>query len=138
MIDAEKDRRPAAVPYLYTTSPSSPMSSPDQHSIWSERMQSTPGQNRLDISDSDISGSSFRNSNVSGALFDDANLCGAEFTNTNLSGARFDDANMSGAAIRNANLSGLAIDDCELAGMTINGVSVGELFAAYARVNTGV
>ena len=92
-------------------------------------------KHRLQVTDSDLSGS----------VYDDVNLSGSSYENVNMSGGTFDDLNMSGWRVHHVNLSGLKIDRANLAGasivnsrldgMTIDGIEVTELMAAWKAKN---
>ncbi len=69
--------------------------------------------------------------NLSGSTFTDVNLTDAAFTDVNLSNTTISDANLSGLQIRNANLRNASIADSLTDGMTINGIPVTDLLAAY-------
>jgi uncharacterized protein YjbI with pentapeptide repeats len=70
-------------------------------------------------------------SNLSGSSFNDVNLSNTRFENVNLSGCILQDVNLSGVRISNASLKELCITDVALAGMTINGILVTDLLASY-------
>ena len=61
----------------------------------------------------------------------DTDMSGSTFSDVNLSGALFDDVNLAGATIRNANLSRLRISDANLSGASIDGIALEDLIAAY-------
>jgi uncharacterized protein YjbI with pentapeptide repeats len=96
---------------------------------------------RLEVNNSDISGSVYDDVNMSGSTIGNVNLAGCTFANVNMSGAVFEDANCSGWKIHDVNLSGLKIVKANLAGasitegriegMTINGILVTDMIAAY-------
>jgi hypothetical protein len=102
---------------------------------------------RLEVHDSDLSGSVFDDVNLSGTTVENVNLSGCSFHNVNLSGASFDDLNMSGWRVHDVNLAGLKIDKANLAGasithgrmegMTIDGILLSELLAAYHAGKSG-
>jgi uncharacterized protein YjbI with pentapeptide repeats len=80
-------------------------------------------QMRLDVKNSDISGSAF----------DDVNMSGWTAHNVNMSGFRIDNANLAGLHVDNANLAGAKFSNCRIDGMTIEGISVEEALAAYRK-----
>jgi uncharacterized protein YjbI with pentapeptide repeats len=86
---------------------------------------------RWEITESCLSGSTFTDVNRSNAAFDDVNFSGATFQNANLSGWRVRDVSLSGLQITQADLRGASIVDCLTEGMTIDGIAVADLFAAY-------
>src|SRR5262245_27354358 len=98
-------------------------------------------RHRLNVTNSDVSGSLFDDVNLSGCTYENVNMSGGTYHNINLSGCSFDDVNMSGWRVHHVNLSGLRIDRANLAGasivnsrldgMTINGIEVSELLAAW-------
>ena len=59
-----------------------------------------------------------------------------EATQTDLSGWNILGANLSGPSIRKANLAGAAISEARLDGMTIDGILVLDLLAAYRAAQT--
>jgi uncharacterized protein YjbI with pentapeptide repeats len=76
---------------------------------------------RVEATDTDMSGSTFT----------DVNLSGAKLNDVNLTGAIIDDANLSGLRISNANLTGVSIVESLTEGMTIDGIAVSDLMATY-------
>jgi uncharacterized protein YjbI with pentapeptide repeats len=108
---------------------------------------------RFEVTQSSLSGSTFHDVNLGGAAFENVNLARATFSDVNLTGVSFDnvtflgptfsDLNLAGAAFDNVNLAGVritdadlrnaAIVDCQVEGMTIEGVSVAEMMAAYRK-----
>ncbi len=76
---------------------------------------------RLEVTDTDMSGSTFADVRLVGAKFDDVNLTGATINNANLSTVR----------ISNANFAGASIVESSMKSMTIDGISVTDLLAAY-------
>jgi uncharacterized protein YjbI with pentapeptide repeats len=74
-----------------------------------------------------------KNSDVSGSVFDDVNMSGWTAQNVNMSGFRVDNANLAGLHIADANLAGAAISNCRIEGMTIDGISVEDALAAYRQ-----
>ena len=86
---------------------------------------------RLEVTQSCLSGSTFNDVNISEASFDNLNLSGAKIQNATLAGSSIQDASLFGIKIANADLRHAAIADCLIDGMTIEGVAVTELMAAY-------
>ncbi len=86
---------------------------------------------RLEVTQSCLSGSTFRDVNLSNAHFDDINFAGASIRNANLSGWRVQDVSFSGFQITQADLRGASISGCLMEGMTIDGIAVTEMIAAY-------
>src|SRR5262245_1265564 len=102
-------------------------------------------KHRLQVTDSDLSGSVYDDMNLSGSSYENVNMSGGTYHNVNLSGSTFDDLNMLGWHVHHVNLSGLKIDRANLAGasivnsrldgMTIDGIEVTELLAAWKAKN---
>ena len=114
----------------------------------------------MEIEARDISGSSFRESDLSLTKFSDVNLEGATFENINLRKTSFSAVDLGGASFRCMNtgedrpkepvmfedvelddcqfhrcvFSGVKLSDCELEGMTIDGIRVTEMIKAYRRI----
>ena len=101
-----------------------------------KKMELFEQRERLDVKNSDLSGSLFFNVTLSGSTFKNINISGASFEDANMSGWRLNDVNLSGMRLANANLEGVMITDSLVDGMTINGVAVTDLLAAY-RTNHG-
>ncbi len=76
---------------------------------------------RIDATDTDMSGSAFT----------DVSLSGARFSDVNLAAVIINDANLSGLRISNANLTGASIVESLTDGMTIDGIAVSDLMTAY-------
>ncbi len=104
-------------------------------------------KHRMDVHNSDLSGSVFDDVNLSGCTYENVNMAGGKYHNINLSGCAFHDLNMSGWSVHDVNLSGLRVDkanlagcaivNSRLAGMTIDGVEVTELLAAWKAQQEG-
>jgi uncharacterized protein YjbI with pentapeptide repeats len=90
---------------------------------------------RLEVMQSCLSDSTFKDVNLSNASFDDINFSGASIRNANLSGWRVRDVSFSGLQITQADLRGASISECLLEGMTIDGIAVSEMMAAYRSVH---
>src|ERR1700753_1207284 len=76
-----------------------------------------------------------RQSDISGSVFDDVNMSGCTAHNVNISGMRIDDANLAGLHISNANLAGASIRDARIEGMTIDGIDVEAALAAFRQLH---
>jgi hypothetical protein len=79
----------------------------------------------------DLSGSSFTDVNLSGAMLRNVNFSEAEIEDANLSGWTVRNACLAGLRISNADLRDAAIEDSLTTGMTIDGIAVSDLTAAY-------
>jgi uncharacterized protein YjbI with pentapeptide repeats len=91
---------------------------------------------RLDVNDTDLSGSRFNDANLSGASFNQINFSGAKFNDSNMTGWYVNDVNLSGSEFQNINLSGVAFSNCRTSGVTIDGVPLEEMVAAYKKAQT--
>jgi uncharacterized protein YjbI with pentapeptide repeats len=96
-----------------------------------ETVQLKQAWQRMEITQSCLSGSTFTDVNLSDATFNDVNFAGATFQNANLSGWRVKDVSLSGLQINQADLRGASIVDCLTEGMTIDGIAVADMIAAY-------
>jgi len=105
----------------------------------------------------DISGSEFREVNLSGAVFEDIDLSGARFFNVNLRNAEigavdfggssfscmntgecfpmkpatFQNIELDDCTLRNCFFRKTHLVDCDLSGMTIDGILVSEMISQY-------
>jgi uncharacterized protein YjbI with pentapeptide repeats len=70
-------------------------------------------------------------SNLSGSSFRDVNLSDAEFTNARCHRLQMRDVDLSASLIANGNLGRVRIEDCNVDGMSIDGVLVSDMLAAY-------
>ena len=96
-------------------------------------------KHRLQVTDSDLSGSVYDDVNLSGSSYENVNMSGGTYHNVNLSGCTFDDLNMSGWRVHHVNLSGLKIDRANLAGASIvNSRLDGMTIAADNTLQPGV
>jgi uncharacterized protein YjbI with pentapeptide repeats len=86
---------------------------------------------RVEATDTDMSGSTFTDVNLSGATFNDSNLAGTTIKDANLSGWCVQNVNLSGLRINNANLTDASIVESSTAGMTIDGITVADLMTTY-------
>jgi len=86
---------------------------------------------RLEVTQSCLSGSTFNDVNLSGAAFDNVNLSNLKIQNATMAGTSIQDASLAGVQVTNADLRNVVIADCLVDGMTIEGVSVAEMMAAY-------
>ena len=65
-------------------------------------------KHRLQVTDSDLSGSVLRRCRIlSGSSYENVNMSGGTYHNVNLSGCTFDDLNMSGWRVHHVNPLGL-------------------------------
>jgi uncharacterized protein YjbI with pentapeptide repeats len=90
-------------------------------------------ENAMDIHDKTRMRLDVKNSDVSGSVFDDVNMSGWTAHNVNMSGFRIENANLAGLHITNANLVGATISNVRFEGMTIDGISVEDALAAYRQ-----
>lgn len=102
-----------------------------------------------------LTGTTFEDVNLGKATFHSINLSDAVFTATQLGGATFrhigpppneegkqarqrpalfDQAMLCDSHFVACDLSGVRIENCNMDGMTIDGISVGDLIAAYRKV----
>ena len=91
---------------------------------------------RLEVLQSCLIGSTFTDVNLSGASFDDVNLSGATIRNANLSGWKIEDVTLANLRVTNADLRGVSIADCLTEGMTIDGIAVADMMAAYRNAQS--
>jgi uncharacterized protein YjbI with pentapeptide repeats len=56
-----------------------------------------------------------------------------DVNDTDLSGSRFNDANLSGSQFQNINLSGVTFSNCRMPGAMLDGVPLEEIVAAYRK-----
>lgn len=101
-----------------------------------ETIQVSGAKRVLQAERADLSGSSFNDVNLSGAVVRNVNFAGASFEDVNLSGWSVHNANLAGIRISNADLRDASIEDSLTAGMTIDGVAVSEMMAAYRAWNS--
>jgi Pentapeptide repeats (8 copies) len=87
----------------------------------------------MDIHDKTRMRLDVKNSDVSGSVFDNVNMSGWTAHNVNMSGFRIEDANLAGLHITDANLVGATISNVRFEGMTIDGISVEDALAAYRQ-----
>ena len=94
---------------------------------------------RLEVTQSCLSGSTFKDVNLSNTNFEDINFAGASIRNANLAGWCVQDVSFSGLQITQADLRGASISGCLMEGMTIDGIAVSEMMTAYRslRLNDG-
>lgn len=88
---------------------------------------------RLDVNDTDLSGSRFNDSNLSGAWFNQINFSGAKFNDSNMTGWQVNDVNLSGSQFQNINLSGVTFSNCRIPGVMLDGVPLEEIVEAYRK-----
>lgn len=106
-------------------------------SISGEEMTLHRTTERLDVNDTDLSGSRFNDANLSGTSFNQINFSGARFNDSNMGGWFVNDVNLSGSTFQNINLSGVAFSNCRIPGATLDGVELEELVAAYRKSQAG-
>jgi len=70
-------------------------------------------KHRLDLSDTNLDGLSFRSGNFAGANLTDCSIRFSDFYNVNLSGTRFNRSDISGSAFRDAIISGTNFSECK-------------------------
>ncbi len=88
-------------------------------------------QDRLEVSDARLQGSSFERVNLSDSRIHDVNLGNVDVDNVNLAGSRWNNVNLSGLRVTDANLSHASIRKSCTHGMTIDGIAIEDLMAAY-------
>lgn len=88
---------------------------------------------RLDVNDTDLSGSRFNDANLSGTSFNQINFSGAKFNDSNMTGWYVNDVNLSGSRFENVNLSGVSFSSCRLPGARLDGVPLEEMVEAYRK-----
>lgn len=86
---------------------------------------------RLDVNDTDLSGSKFNDANLSGTVFNQINFTGAAFNDSNMAGWHVNDVNLSGSRFQNINLSGVTFSNCRITGVTLDGMPLEDLVRAY-------
>jgi uncharacterized protein YjbI with pentapeptide repeats len=74
---------------------------------------------RLQVKNSDISNSEFRDCRAVDVIFDDISLTNVKVNYADLRNCKFTDMNMVDGNISNANLTGLTIDGANISGLTI-------------------
>lgn len=100
-------------------------------SIAGEEMKLHRTTEKLDVNDTDLSGSTFNDANLSGSTFNQINFSGARFNDSNMSGWYVNDVNLSGSRFQNINLSGVAFSKCRLTGATLDGVLLEDIVELY-------
>ncbi|MBP2446947.1 pentapeptide repeat-containing protein [Rhizobium leguminosarum] len=88
---------------------------------------------RLDVNDTDLSGSRFNDANLSGTWFNQINFSGAKFNDSNMTGWYVNDVNLSGSRFQNINLSGVSFSNCRIPGAMLDGVPLEEIVEAYKK-----
>jgi uncharacterized protein YjbI with pentapeptide repeats len=88
---------------------------------------------KLNVNDTDLSGSTFNDANLSGTSFNQINFSGAKFNDSNMSGWHVNDVNLSGSRFQNLNLSGVEFENCRLAGATLDGEPLENMLDAYRK-----
>jgi uncharacterized protein YjbI with pentapeptide repeats len=99
-------------------------------------IQLTQVENRLEVTQACLIGSTFTNVNLSNAAFNDVNLSGASIRNANLSGWQVQDVTLSGLQLRDADLRNASIVECLTEGMTIDGILLSDLIACWRDATT--
>jgi uncharacterized protein YjbI with pentapeptide repeats len=90
----------------------------------------------LDLSDVDLRGSHFANSNLANAVFVDVDLSAARFDDVKAASTTFTDVDLSKSRFTNVDLQFGEISNCRLAGLRIDGILVTDLFAAYRKLQS--
>lgn len=88
---------------------------------------------KLDVNDTDLSGSRFNDANLSGTSFNQINFSGAKFNDSNMTGWYVSDVNLSGSRFQDINLSGAAFSNCRMTGVMLDGVPLEEIVAVYRQ-----
>lgn len=88
---------------------------------------------RLDVNDTDLSGSRFNDANLSVTSFNQINFSGATFNDSNMTGWHVNDVNLAGSVFQHINLSGVRFSNCRVAGTLFDGVPLEEMIAAHAQ-----
>ncbi|MCJ9724549.1 pentapeptide repeat-containing protein [Agrobacterium sp. SHOUNA12C] len=88
---------------------------------------------KLDVNDTDLSGSRFNDANLSGTWFNQINFSGAKFNDSNMTGWHVNDVNLSGSQFQNINLSGVTFSNCRILGVTIDGIPLEDIIAAHKK-----
>lgn len=91
---------------------------------------------RLDVNDTDLSGSRFNDANLTSTVFNQINFSGATFNDSNMTGWFVNDVNLSGSRFQNINLSGVVFTQCRLAGATLDGIPLEDMVSAYKAAHT--
>jgi uncharacterized protein YjbI with pentapeptide repeats len=89
---------------------------------------------RLDVNDTDLSGSRFNDANLSATSFNQINFSGAKFNDSNMTGWYVNDVNMSGSEFENINLSGVTFSNCRTSGVKFDRVPLEDMMAAYRKL----
>ncbi|SIQ13904.1 Pentapeptide repeat-containing protein [Rhizobium sp. RU20A] len=110
---------------------SSATDQPLAFSVVGEAMRLHRTTERLDVNDTDLSGSRFNDANLSGTSFNQINFSGARFNDSNMTGWHVNDVNLAGSTFQHVNLSGAIFSDCRLHGATLEGVPIEDLVDAY-------
>jgi len=88
---------------------------------------------RLDVNDTDLSGSRFNDANLSVTWFNQINFSGAKFNDSNMTGWYVNDVNLSGSQFQNINLSGVTFSNCRISGAMLDGIPLEEIVEAYRK-----
>lgn len=92
---------------------------------------------RLDVNDTDLSGSRFNDANLTSTLFNQINFSGARFNDSNMTGWFVNDVNLSGSRFQNINLSGVSFANCRMPGATLDGVPLEDILDSYKKSRAG-
>lgn len=106
---------------------------PLSFSVSGEEMKLHRTTEKLNVNDTDLSGSRFNDANLSGTTFNQINFSGASFNDSNMTGWFVNDVNLAGSRFQNINLSGVSFSNCRLPGATLDGVSLEELVALHRK-----
>lgn len=102
-------------------------------SIVGEEMKLHRTTERLDVNDTDLSGSRFNDANLSGTSFNQIEFSGAKFNDSNMTGWFVNDVNLSGSRFQYINLSGVTFSNCRIPGATLDGVPLEDMLTAYKK-----
>jgi uncharacterized protein YjbI with pentapeptide repeats len=102
-------------------------------SVFGEEMKLHRTTERLDVNDTDLSGSRFNDANLSGTSFNQIEFSGAKFNDSNMTGWYVNDVNLSGSRFQYINLSGVAFSNCRIPGTTLDGVPLEDMVAAFKK-----
>lgn len=100
-------------------------------SVIGEEMKLHRTTEKLNVNDTDLSGSTFNDANLSGTTFNQINFSGARFNDSNMSGWYVNDVNLSGSRFQNINFSGVEFANCRFMGATLDGIPLDEMKEAY-------
>jgi len=101
-------------------------------------MEIKDGRYQIECEDADLSRSAFVRVALTGSSFRDADLSGVVVDNVTAKLSKWSNVDLSGMSIRDANLGGASISESNTDGMTIDGVLVTDLMKAYRAANVEV